>query len=222
MTVVTQPDTAPGQAYATLKALFDQTKRLYSPHEAFLSAHDLHLRDSEHRNIIRKANLATFVSSVFGSQDVGFYYLNEYFLETFVPDGGRLLKLQGGLFLDLKTQAFLSAMATGERAKEAVLDDLFPDDLGDRLLSRRPLAKQLTPSELEFVKRARSRCDHLMREPNDEESVAALPDKYVWEDFLQDLSGYISRNFDDLVAGPVRLRIVTPKTSFSPLTQVGN
>ncbi|KAI9828125.1 MAG: TTAGGG repeat binding factor [Thelocarpon impressellum] len=203
LTIVTEPESAPGQAYATLKALFDQTKRLYSQREPFLSAHDLNLREPEHRSIIRKANLATFVSSVFGSQDVGFYHLNEYFLETFVQEGGRLLKSQGALFLDLKTQAYLSAMANGERSRAEILEDLFPDDLGERLMSRRPLAKQMTPSEVDFVKRARSRCDHLLSQPDDADSIAALPDKYVWEDFLRDVSGYVSRHFDDLVGGTV-------------------
>ncbi|KAI9679545.1 MAG: TTAGGG repeat binding factor [Caeruleum heppii] len=206
LTIVTEPDSAPGQAYATLKSLFDQTKKVYSREEPFLSAHDLDIRDPDQRNIIRKANLATFVSSVFGSQDVGFYHLNEYFLETFVPDGGRLLKSQGALFLDLKTQAYLSAMANGERSRAEILEDLFPDDLAERLLTRRPFAKQMTPSEVDFVKRARSRCDHLLAEPDDEESMAALPDKYVWEDFLRDISAYVARNFEDFI-GPA------PKTS---------
>ena len=203
LTIVTEPESAPGQAYATLKSLFDQTKKLYSQREPFLPAYDLNLRDHQHRNIIRKANLATFVSSIFGSQDVGFYHLNEYFLETFVQDGGRLLKSQGQLFLELKTQAYLSAMANGERSRVEILEDLFPDDLGDRLMSRRPHAKQLTPSELEFINRARNRCEMLLKEPDDEESMAALPDKYVWEDFLRDVSSYVSRNFEDLVAGQV-------------------
>ncbi|KAI9844976.1 MAG: TTAGGG repeat binding factor [Sclerophora amabilis] len=202
LTIVTEPESAPGQAYATLKSLFDQTKKLYSNHEPFLSAHDLHLRDIEHRNIIRKANLATFVSSIFGSQDVGFYHLNEYFLDTFVPDGARLLKSQGGLYLDLKTQAYLSAMANGERSRRDILEDLFPVELEQLLLSRRPGAKQLTPSEFDFVKRAGSRRDHLLSEPEDEETLAALPDKYVWEDFLRDVSTYVNRNFDELVTTP--------------------
>ncbi|KAI9803419.1 MAG: TTAGGG repeat binding factor [Piccolia ochrophora] len=200
LTVVTEPESAPGQAYASLKSLFDQTKRLYSNSEPFLSAHELSLRDPEHRNIIRKANLATFVSSVFGSHDVGFYYLNEYFLETFVPDGGRLLKSQGGLYLDLKTQAYLSAMANGERTRDEILEDLFPNDLEDRLLSRRPGARQLSPSEIDFVKRARSRRDHLLSVPDEDEALAALPDKYVWEDFLRDVTNYISKSFDDLAS----------------------
>lgn len=204
LTIVAEPESLPGQAYSTLRSLFDHTKKLYCAHEPFLSAANLNLHAPEYSNIIRKANLATFFSSVFGSQDVGFYHLNEYFLETFVPYGGRLLKSQGGLYLDLKTQAYISAMSNGERSRDEILEDLFPADLEARLISRRPGAKQLTPSEVDFVKRARSRRDHLLSEPDDKEAIAALPDKYVWEDFLRDISGYVSRNLEELIGVPVR------------------
>ncbi len=205
---MTEPESGPGRAYATLRCLFDQTKKLYSAEEPFLTASTLGLFAPEHVAIIRKANLATFVSSVFGSQDVGFYHLNEYFLETFVPDGGRLLKSQGALLLELKTQAYISAMSNGERSRSEIVKDLFPDDLEQRILSRRVVAKGLNPSEVDFVKRARSRRDHLLSEPDTEEAIAALPDKYVWEDFLRDVGAYLRKHADDLVAGPVRKRHV--------------
>lgn len=201
--MVTEPESFSGQAYSTLRSLFDHTKRLYCADEPFLSATDLNLHASEYSNIIRKANLATFISSVFGSQDVGFYHLNEYFLETFVPYGGRLLKSQGALYLDLKTQAYISAMMNGERSRDEILEDLFPQDLEARLLSRRPGAKQLTPSEVDFVKRARRRRDHLLREPDDKDAIDALPDRYAWEDFLRDINSYISKSFEELIGGPV-------------------
>ncbi len=199
LSIVTEPGSDRGQAYLTLKSLFDHTKKVYSSQEPFLSAFDLKLHEPAHFDTIRKANLATFVSSVFGSQDVGFYHLNEYFLETFVPDGGRLLKSQAGLFLELKTQAYISAMSNGERSREEILDDLFPEDLEERLLARRLGAKQLAPSEADFVKRAGSRRDHLLAEP-DNDAMDTLPDKYIWEDFLRDVSTYVSKNFESIVA----------------------
>ena len=203
LTLVAEPSSVAGQAYTRIRSLFEQAKKLYSTCEPFLSAVELNLHTPECLGVIRKANLATFVSSVFGSQDVGFYHLNEYFLETFVPDGGRLLKSQGGLYLDLKTQAYISALSKCERSREEILDDLFPQGLEARLLSRRPGAKQLAPSEIDFVKRARSRRDHLLNEPNDKAAIAALPAKYVWEDFLRDLSGYVSKSVDELIGSPV-------------------
>lgn len=196
LTIATKPNSDPGQAYATLKSLFDHTKKVYSITEPFLNPYDLGLAENAHLDTIRKANMATFVSSVFGSQDVGFYHLNENFLDTFVADGGRLLKNQAQLLLDLKTQAYISAATTGERSREAILDDLFPQDLGDRLLRRRHGAKQLAPSEAEFVQRAQNRRKALLEEPNTEVAIAALPGKYIWEDFLRDISTYVSKNFE--------------------------
>jgi protein TBF1 len=203
--IVTNPQSDPGQAYETLKSLFDQTKKLYSLQDAFLSSDELHLVEHDHRAAIRKANLATFVSSIFGSQDVGFYHLNEHFLDTFVPDGARLLKSQGGLYLELKTQAYISSLAQGIRSKTEILEDLFPEDMEAQLLLRRPGARQPTPSELDFLNRAKSRREHLLNETDDdnEQSQAALMKKYDWLDFLKDVSNYVSKNYHVIVAQPV-------------------
>jgi hypothetical protein len=91
--------------YAALLHLFDAAKKqLYSEDQAFLDPDVLGFKEMQERKVIRKANLATFISSVFGSVDVGFFHLNEGFLTTMAPDGGRLLKDMARLFLDLKTQ----------------------------------------------------------------------------------------------------------------------
>ena len=199
LNIVTCPESDSGQAYSLLKALFDQTKKIYTT-DAFLNCEDLKLESPEQRAIIRKVNLATFVSSVFGSQEVGFFHLNECFLDTFIPEGGRLLKSQGALYLDLKTQAYISALSTGERDRMDILNDLFPDDMAHYLLLRRPGAKGLTPSEADFVQRAHQRKQHLMQLPED----TALSEKYVWQDFLQDVSSYVSKHFDQIMAQPIR------------------
>ncbi|GAD97129.1 MYB DNA binding protein [Paecilomyces variotii No. 5] len=193
---VSEPDSENGQAYATMRSLFDHTKRVYSTKTAFLSPTELDLTEPSQVDIIRKANLASFVSSIFGTQDISFAELNDHFLDVFVPEGSRLLKVQGALFLELKTQAFIASMNSQERTRTELLYDLFPEDLEQRLLSKRPGTRQLAPSEADFVKRARSRRDILLGEINNEEAVKALPEKYHWEDFLRDLSSYISKNFD--------------------------
>lgn len=193
---VAEPESENGQAYATMRSLFDHTKKVYSSKESFLSPTELGLTEPSQVDIIRKANLASFVSSIFGTQEIGFAELNEHFLDVFVPEGGRLLKVQGALFLELKTQAFIASMNNTERTRTELLYDLFPDDLEQRLLDRRPGTRQLAPSEADFVKRAGSRRDILLNDINNEEAMKALPDKYHWEDFLRDLSSYITKNFD--------------------------
>ena len=103
--VTGNPSSAFSQNYSALLHLFDATKKqLYSHDQAFLDPDILGFTELQERKVIRKANLATFITSVFGSVDVGFFHLNEGFLNTFGPDGGRLLKDVAKLFLDLKTQ----------------------------------------------------------------------------------------------------------------------
>ena len=193
---MSEPESENGQAYATMRSLFDHTKKVYSTKRSFLSATELELTEPSQIDIIRKANLASFVSSIFGTQEIGFSELNDNFLDVFVPEGGRLLKVQGALFLELKTQAFIASMNNSERTRTELLYELFPDDLEQRLLDRRPGTRQLAPSETDFVNRAGSRRDILLSDINNEEQLKALPDKYHWEDFLRDLSSYITKNFD--------------------------
>jgi hypothetical protein len=203
--MVSEPDSENGQAYATMRSLFDHTKRVYTVRHSFLLPSDIEITDPSQVDIIRKANMASFVSSIFGSQEVGFHELNEHFLDVFVPEGGRLLKVQGALYLELKTQTFISAMNTKDRTRTELLYQLFPDDMDQRLLARRPGTRQLAPSEVDFVNRATSRRDILLGDVNNEEALRALPDKYHWEDFLRDLSSYIAKNFDAINTQQVRM-----------------
>ncbi|KAJ6036871.1 hypothetical protein N7540_001150 [Penicillium herquei] len=200
--MVSEPDSENGQAYATMRSLFDHTKRVYTVKHSFLQTSDLEITDSSQVDVIRKANLASFVSSIFGSQEIGFAELNEHFLDVFIPEGYRLLKVQGALYLELKTQAFIAAMNNKSRTRTALLYELFPDDMEQQLLARRPGTRQLAPSETDFVNRLASRRDHLLHDINDEEAMRGLPDKYQWEDFLRDLSSYISKNFDAINTQP--------------------
>ena len=209
LTIVLHPESDSGQAYATLKSLFDHTKKVYTVTDSFLNIHELGTLDQPAIETLRKSNLATFVSSLFGSQDVGFYLLNEFFLDTFVADGNRLLKSQAGLFLELKTRAYISALSNGGRSREEILYELFPPDLEQRLLDRRPGAKQLAPSEIDFVNRARNRCQALLEEPHTEKAMAALAEKYSWDVFLRDVSAYISKNFETIVGVPVSTKYLT-------------
>lgn len=196
--MVSEPESENGQAYATMRSLFDHTKRVYTVKHSFLQTSDLEITESSQVDIIRKANLASFVSSIFGSQEIGFSELNEHFLDVFVPEGGRLLKVQGALYLELKTQAFIAAMNSKTRTRTQLLCELFPDDMEQRLLGRRPGTKQLAPSETDFVNRLSSRRDILLNDINNEDALKALPDKYHWEHFLRDLSSYIAKNFDQI------------------------
>ena len=156
------------------------------------------------QEIIRKANIATFVSSILGAHDVSFYHLNEHFLETFVPLGHRLLKWQGAVFLELKTQAFISALMNSDAGAQRMLDQLFPHDLDSQILTRHPDAPSLSPSEQDFVDRCRSRRSYLLFDPSANDGFSSLPKKYQWADFVREFASSVSKNVDSIISTPTR------------------
>jgi hypothetical protein len=165
-------DSEHGQAFATLKSLFNKTKEIYSKENVFLSADDLGFTDIKHRSIIRNTNMATFVAGVFGGQDVGFYELNHWFLNTFTPENETMDTKACNLCTNLKTQMYLSALGEedNEKTKEEILDDLFPSNMSGILMARHPDV-QLSESEIEFISSCQARKDYLLGIPADAESI---------------------------------------------------
>ncbi|KAF4549080.1 Telomere repeat-binding factor-like protein [Elsinoe fawcettii] len=191
------------QAYHTRKNLFDQTRKVYSRDSPFIDAVAIQLFTPSQQEIIRKANRATFISSLLESHDVSFFDLNEYFLEVFVPSGQRLLKWQGAIYLELKTQVYISALLNSDGEVGALLDELFPADLEDKIIARHPDAPHLVPSEQDFVERARARKQYLQAEPA-ETALQTLPRKYAWQDFLKEFASSINKNVESLLNPPNR------------------
>ncbi|KAL1622544.1 TTAGGG repeat binding factor [Neofusicoccum ribis] len=199
LNAVSKVDTPAGKEYASLKTHFENHFKQYSQGSPFADAKALHLDGQQHLLVVRKANLAAFVSSIFGGQEVSLNELNEQFLDIFVPTGARFLKWQGGLYLELKTQAYIRELMKGEKRQE-VIDRLFPTDLAERMLSRHPEIKQLSPPELEFVKSVAQRRQYLLAEPDSLEARIMLPRKYGWNDFLKEVNGCIGKNMDSASA----------------------
>ncbi|MCJ1441629.1 MAG: TTAGGG repeat binding factor [Stictis urceolatum] len=197
--LVTQRDSEKAKAYTSLKKLFDSTKKVYPCKNHLICIQELGSLGPAAANVARKANLATFVTSCFGSGDIGFFHLDRYFLETFASDGNRLLKQQAGLWLTLKTMAYFGAM-NSDGNKDDVLADMFPKDLETHLLARRPGAKALAASESEFLKCATERY-HLLADAS-EADLADMQTQVHWDDFLQDLAAYLHKNFEMIIGVP--------------------
>lgn len=170
------------------------------------------------QEIIRKANIATFISSILGAHDVSFFHLNEFFMETFVPLGHRLLKWQGAIYLELKTQSYISALMNSDGSPEEMLDELFPHDLDAQILTRHPDAPSLSPSENDFIDRSRARKSYLLAEPTSPDMLQELPKKYQWMDFVREFASCITKNVDGIMNVPARSAAVNgtaPKTTAS-------
>ncbi|OWP02228.1 hypothetical protein B2J93_5615 [Marssonina coronariae] len=211
--IVQDPESEPGQAYATLKSLFDQTKRIYSKDSLFLSADELNVKEPEHRATIRIANLASFSAAVFGSS-VGFYELGSPFIDIVTPEGACIEKEPGELLVDLKTQMYLSMVTSEEQfeTKEDILEEMFPLDFEDLLRKRHP-DTPLSKDEREMIELVNSRRDFLMKEHTDVESIQALSEKFGWEGFLTSVSGYLKNNYEPLLAPYMKRHALTAPAS---------
>ena len=129
-------------------------------------------------------------------------------METFVPLGHRLLKWQGAIYLELKTQTYISALINSDGSPEAMLDELFPSDLDAQILTRHPDAPSLSPSEQDFIDRSRQRRNYLLAEESTEEALQELPKKYQWQDFVREFATCISKNVDGIMNVPARAQPV--------------
>lgn len=169
--IITEPESELGQAYSTLRSLFDQTKKIYAQQDIFLSVKKLNLNELSQQKIIHSTNLATFVSGVFAG-DVGFYELNDQFMDTFAPGGVPLTKDHGDLFTDLKTQVYISALSQEEPEKtnDETLYEMFPDDLEATLRLRHP-ETPLMQAEREFIENNKKRREYLKDRSRDVESI---------------------------------------------------
>lgn len=240
--LTSNPGTPAGATFRDLASLLDFTKKLYSEEDLFLTVEHLapgfwksgertpamfRSREQSIELTLRKVNLATFLGAVLGMLEVGFYYLNESFLDVFCPANtldpsnalsnmnsnnlllqsgvnttiggtvGKLLKAQAVLYLDLKTQAYISAYENNDgRTREEIIEDLFPSDLEEIMLNRRG-TKTLSSHELDFVERCHSRKDTLLKF-NDNK---ALAEEYEWLTFLKELIEYSSKNMGFLIWG---------------------
>lgn len=255
--LASNPETPQGAAFRDLTSLFEFTKRLYSEEDPFLTVEHLapgiwkdgektpaHFRSREQtiELTLRKVNLATFLAAVLGTIEVGFFHLNELFLNVFCPSNtldpansmsnmsstnftlqsgvnivvgdkvGKVLKPQAVLYLELKTQAYISAIETGERLSQEILDDIIPSNMEEILLRRRG-TKSLLPTETDFINRCMSRKDTLLSHQGGQ----SLSEEYEWFKFLRELFDFVLKNMSFLIWGKKlknppreRIRVETP------------
>lgn len=259
MELVSNRESYTGIAFGNLVELFETTKRIYNSEESpFFTVENITFglwkygqqaplflkgREDTIEGTLRKVNLSTFLLATLGLIDLGFFFLNEAFLDVFCPPQNlepseslsflrdrslldilqkedksvkaqrnqtKFLKAQAILYLELKTQAYISAIELGDRSKEDIIHDLFPDNMDEILLRRKdPYFESsgiklernsalFTPAELDFL----SRCDFRKQTLLNSEADSSLMEKYEWIKFLNDLLEYVSKNVGFLIWGP--------------------
>lgn len=219
--IVTHPDSEPYKALQATIYLFEQTKGIYTT-EAFLTSRTLVDVSKPHnpaptrsqRITIQRTNLATFMAGVFGFVQVGFYHLNENFMDSFVAPSNRLLKSLMPLFLELKTHAFISGMNNGEQDATTLLDELFPEN-NEKVLFGNRKGRAPFSSEMEFIAQCKERRAALQKSELDESSK-----KLSWLTFVKDISEYVGKSMSSIIppAPPTTPQpIVHARTSKPPL-----
>lgn len=195
------PNSPKTREYTSLRAIFDPTRRLFNTGAPFLSPKDLGLRETYQIETIRKANQAIFMSSIF-TGEIGLRDMDRSFLSVFVPENGRLLKAQASIYLELKTQGFITAWRTGAAPPQVVMADMFGPDLGKHILARRPGTTTLAPSEQDFLSRLSSRREILQTHVKNN-TLDQLPVKYRWEDFSREVSSYLQKSMENPASAEV-------------------
>jgi hypothetical protein len=192
--------------FRTTKTLLDQYRATYIQDSVFIGPASIGAFEPVQLELVRKANLATFISSILDAHGVPFSRLNQYFLEVFVPLGRRLLKWQGILLLELKTQAYISALIKCVFPPDSLLDDLFPYDLDVQILKRHPDASGLSLSEQDFVARCKARRSYLDDESTPPDAFDQLSRRYQWAGFVHELISSVRKNLYGMIGNKAGAR----------------
>jgi hypothetical protein len=197
--LASNPSAEKSKQYVILRSTFDRTRRLVSPGWPFLPHHDLGLRNNQQVEIVRKANVAIFMTSIF-TGEIGLRDMDRSFLAVFIPEEGALSKAQSAMYIELKTQGFITAWRTNAAPPPVVMADMFGPDLDKALLARRPGTTELTTVELQFLHELitrRSILEYHVKHKN----LDQLPIRYTWEEFSQLVFAYLNKHVQHDVGG---------------------
>ena len=226
------------EIFQTLLQLYKQVRLIYNTRSPLLQVHDvapglwfpntpapaiLMGHEAYIITAIRKANLLTFILTTLGCFNYGFELLQQSFMDIFCPNTiytgnsnteqiGKFLKSQAILYLDLKTQAYISGLRDikddtdelTDAEKDGLLKEIFPDDLADKLIQRRTGSSSanknennMIPSEQDFIERCERRKENL----SNINSYSELVESYDWNHFVKEILDYCNRNMGLIIWG---------------------
>jgi protein TBF1 len=225
-------DTDTGKAFKSLKAIFEHTVELYSEPGEYLSTDNLDLREQEDQVTVQFANLAMGCLGAFEDKPSALSRLHSNFLEIVVPEAGSLSGTVSELFLSLKTQVFMKALAEegSQKPKDQLAQEIFLGGLEEKLRSR-SADLELSPTDQGFLASIDIRKDMLLVEMGDETDGRmfvkftaldllscmliprsdSLSQKYPIEDFLQSLNTYLQSHLASQSHHAARFGIQIPK-----------
>lgn len=206
---------------ATLLTVSHILPGLWKPYHSapsFIQSHESYIL-----LVIRKVNVCSFLLTLLNQLPFGFKFLDDTFIEIFcssIYDSkledvlnddntkivfGKLLKPQAVLYLDLKTQCFISALQEDNisRSKEEIVNTILPFNIVETLKNKTvKINGRETPSQLQFleddfIQRYKRRKISLLAS----ESLKELIQKYDWADCCKQIFDYVTKKIGLLIYG---------------------
>jgi hypothetical protein len=174
-------------------AAFDPVYKLYTTGPAFIIPAQVSMTTPQQMEILSRANQIRWLGG-FCKGEVGLGDMDMGFLFTFVPDGGRLLKHHGLLLLEVKTQGVVALSRDPNVQLQALVDNIFTDEVKHQIISRHPESPNLFPTEVEFLRKLAQRRLALI-EYIRSSKIEELPIKYDWPNFTREITVFIAKMY---------------------------
>ncbi|TPX11866.1 uncharacterized protein E0L32_007364 [Thyridium curvatum] len=183
-----------GKAYGTLKAAFDQARRMFSESSPILFPEELEIKELGDQETIQMANMATICASLFEAGDVSLSDIHEHFLAAFVTESVLLTDELLDLFIDFKIRVAVEDIKTLPEGQsiDPVLEKIFPSDLEEQI-------KQAHPDASFAGITAKLKQDSFISEVRSTQSKETLAQNYTLNVFRDTLSTYLQSNIDTVL-----------------------
>ncbi|MCJ1314053.1 TTAGGG repeat binding factor [Agyrium rufum] len=183
--LVRRPQSSLCETYRCRFGLFYLIRRIFSLTEPLLDAKSLELEEPEQESMIKRANIATYVASIFGTRELGFSILQPSFIDLLLQDRTRISDLEARTLIDIKTHAIIVSF----RAEWKDVDIKgFMTSFDDARYQFIEEGQTVDGKKVDLKPLARKRRQELEDTPWNERQ---LLESFRWEKFLQDFSLFV-------------------------------
>ncbi|KAK2013679.1 hypothetical protein LZ32DRAFT_617331 [Colletotrichum eremochloae] len=198
-------DTELSKSYSTLKAMFRQTRSIYSTTDLILDPAVLDLTAPDNLTDVQVANLASFCCELFafdGHHDLAsqqLLALKDKFFPVFLSGGESVTHEISELFVAVKTQLVIESVTTADQSApvDQLIAEAFSSDLEDKLRARHD-GTELTSEEKVMVTAVEERKAGLIAYASGLPDTVLLKIGYPEEDLFRLLNTYLRQKLHSL------------------------
>ncbi|KDN65710.1 putative myb-like DNA-binding domain-containing protein [Colletotrichum sublineola] len=198
-------DTELSKSYSTLKAMFRQTRSIYSTTDLILDPAVLDLTAPDNLTDVQVANLASFCCELFafdGHHDLAsqqLLALKDKFFPVFLSGGESVTHEISELFVAVKTQLVIESVTTADQSApvDQLIAEAFSSDLEDKLRARHD-GTELTSEEKAMVTAVEERKAGLIAYASGLPDTVLLKIGYPEEDLFRLLNTYLRQKLHSL------------------------